>query len=160
MSDLPVLEVVDYSEKCVAVFAKSGSLATYRNILESNEGKWNFSLSYGDKRSPGCIWHKSQSAKVKKIVTEINEGKFKPSELSLVSFKQEDFVDRKSYLKLVTRMEAMEQDLALIKKYYISEMEPAKAAQSNQTDGEEEDSVEEKSAPHPRLIRSSKTKAK
>lgn len=62
------LEIVDYSEKAIAVF---GDTKAIKEQLKELGGRFNRSLNYNGEKSAGWIFSKKQANKVKELITPI-----------------------------------------------------------------------------------------
>jgi hypothetical protein len=119
-----IVNLINYSEKAIAIF---GNTKDYKEAILAIGGKFNPSLKYEEDRSPGWIFSKTNRAKVEKLVNDINNGKCKPvaskeaENVPAVSKKSSsvplNFVDKKAFLALTSRLEQLEQELSQIKKH-------------------------------------------
>jgi hypothetical protein len=174
MSTANILEIVDYSEKAIAVFGYGGSSNTknYTTVLTEAGAKANPSLKYSDdKRCFGWIFSKNAIIKVQKLVDDINSGKIPPntsenkkSESSsgtqyLNKQNNNQYVDIKAFMACMSRVEQLEQELALLKKHigFETEKVAVKKITKQETvinyDDEEEEDDE---IPPPRLLSTKK----
>ncbi len=126
MSRAAQVELVDYSEKALAIF---GNTKAYRDAITAIGGKFNPSLKKGDDRDAGWVFPKAKKAVVEKLVNDINAGKVSQSaqvesddsKAGASKYSQRTptlsaGVDQRAFLALVSRVEQLEQELALTKK--------------------------------------------
>lgn len=150
-----MLEIKDYSDKAIAVFGES---KPYKESLMGIGGKFNNSLKYdNDNRRPGYIFPKTKRSVVEKLLDDIKRGDVKKLETTpqyikastshtTTSLSSSEFVERKSFLALLTRLEVLEQKVAMLEGPKQSSVSQTKqpTAQVEFDDCEEEDDEEEK----------------
>lgn len=96
------LEVVDYSEKAVAVF---GDTKAIKEQLKELCGRFNPSLNYNGEKRAGWIFSKKQADKVKELIkptkipsiVEVGQKEFAIKEGDLIAFKTNSFQDSEVY---------------------------------------------------------------
>lgn len=96
------LEVVDYSEKAVAVF---GDTKAIKEQLKELCGRFNPSLNYDGEKRAGWIFSKKQADKVKELIkpteisgiVEVGQKEFAIKEGDLIAFKTNSFQDSEVY---------------------------------------------------------------
>ena len=109
------VEIVQYSEKAIAVF---GDTKPYINELKELGGKFNPALTHENEKKAGWIYPKKALEKLQELVTKINAGVVKPSEVSKASSHSSsekiNSVDIKVFMALVSRVERLEQEIKLL----------------------------------------------
>ena len=106
------VEIVQYSEKAIAVF---GDTKPYINELKELGGKFNPALTHENEKKAGWIYPKKVSEKLQELVTKINSGLVKASEVVKNSFSEKsNSVDIKVFMALVSRVERLEQEIKLL----------------------------------------------
>lgn len=178
MSSSNIVEIVDYSERAIALFDTQGKGRTelYKTDIDEAGGKFNPVLKYGDDRAPGWIFPKTRRETAQKLADGINSGKIKPSTNSSSSHssaatktyqnsgsaRSTTTVDQRAFLALVSRVEALEQELALMKRQKGLPSAPISSSSNSSNNGnnevqiedyEDEHDEEEMQAPQPRLMR-------
>ncbi len=113
------LEIVDYSERAIAVF---GDTKLYRESLTELKGKFNPFLKRGNDKTPGWIFPKTQKGAVESLLIGIRNGSVKatdPSSSSSTFNRSEGTKDskgldvsKKDFMALMSRVESLEQDVA------------------------------------------------
>lgn len=121
----------DYTPKSIAIF---GNTKPYSEIIKEKGGKFNPSLNYGTEdepdRKPGWIFPSSKRSIVEQLVNDINNGSIKSNNSSSNSNTkssssssnnstsksnyQHDYVERKAFMVLISRIEKLEQEVALL----------------------------------------------
>lgn len=125
MSSSTTIELLDYSEKAIAVF---GDTKAYKDAFIDIRGKFNPSLKYGDdERQAGWIFPKTQRSKVEEVISGIASGKIRPGTGESSSAKKYErketssssdsgpVIDKRTFMALVTRVESLEQELRLLR---------------------------------------------
>ena len=140
-----IVEVVNYTDRAIALFAVGSSDGTkyYKKTLLDADGKFNPSLKNGESRVPGWIFPKSKKEFVDRLAMDINSGIIKPDN-SLSSSSSSSPINHQAFLALVSRVEALEQELRLMKNQLSL---PASVSNITFDDEEEEDK------PGPRLLK-------
>lgn len=96
------LEMVDYSEKAIAVF---GDTKAIKEQLRELGGRFNPSLNYDGEKRAGWIFSKKQADKVKELIkpteisgiVEVGQKEFAIKEGDLIAFKTNSFQDSEVY---------------------------------------------------------------
>lgn len=96
------LEMVDYSEKAIAVF---GDTKAIKEQLKELGGRFNPSLNYNGEKRAGWIFSKKQADKVKELIkptkipgiVEVGQKEFAIKEGDLIAFKTNSFQDSEVY---------------------------------------------------------------
>lgn len=96
------LEMVDYSEKAIAVF---GDTKAIKEQLKELCGRFNPSLNYNGEKRAGWIFSKKQADKVKELIkptkipsiVEVGQKEFAIKEGDLIAFKTNSFQDSEVY---------------------------------------------------------------
>lgn len=96
------LEIVDYSEKAIAVF---GDTKAVKDQLKELGGRFNPSLNYDGEKRAGWIFSKKQADKVKELIkpteisgiVEVGQKEFAIKEGDLIAFKTNSFQDSEVY---------------------------------------------------------------
>lgn len=96
------LEIVDYSEKAIAVF---GDTKAIKEQLKELGGRFNPSLNYNGEKRAGWIFSKKQADKVKELIkptkipgiVEVGQKEFAIKEGDLIAFKTNSFQDSEVY---------------------------------------------------------------
>jgi len=146
MSSEPIVQVVEYSDKSIAVF---GQTAQYKSHLMDIGGKFNPNLTHDGQKCPGWIFPKKAQASVENLVARICKGQV----TAIVSSSPSQFtsgVDRKDFMALLSRVEYLEQKIGLLEGRIGL---PSDKSYDAKTATEEEDSIEDESAPRPRLLK-------
>lgn len=157
------LEIVDYSERAVVLF---GNTKPFKSNLEAIGAKFNPSLKYSEEeRKPGWVFVKSKLKTLEQLVNDINQGKINAStetekpkyvkQTSETNNTTQTTIDKKAFMNLVARVEQLEQELAMIKKYNIkssSSVPSPASAEINFYEEDEEEEEEELPRNRPRLI--------
>jgi hypothetical protein len=114
------ISIVNYSEKAIAVF---GNTKDIKDHLSALGGKFNPSLKQNDERVPGWVFPNSKKEEVRKIITSFSQGTLgePPKKVekasSSSSGQSETFtISKEMFLSLVSRIEALEAELAISKK--------------------------------------------
>jgi len=106
------VEIVQYSEKAISVF---GDTKPYINELKEIGGKFNPALTHENEKKAGWIYPKKVLEKLQELVTKINAGVVKPSEVSKTNSTEKiSLVDIKVFMALVSRVERLEQEIKLL----------------------------------------------
>jgi hypothetical protein len=128
-----IVTLEDYSMKAVAIFGKIGP---YKAAFDAKRGMYNPALNHNGARAEGWIFPKARRAEAERLVKDINDGTIKPgdegssirgavsqfsqpsqsSASSAGSAPSGNFVEKKAHMALVSRVEQLEPELALIKK--------------------------------------------
>lgn len=136
------LVIVDYTEKAIAVF---GETKFYKNKITEIGGKFNPSLTWDNEKKPGWIFSKSKRSIVQELINDINQGKiekeptlsYKENKDKKVSEEKKSvenqdikttfnihrmkdelngiFVSKKDFMNLVSKIERLEQEVAILK---------------------------------------------
>lgn len=161
---MSTLELIDYSERAIAVF---GDTKLYLESFHALGGKYNPSLKYKeDARSPGWVFPKTKRDAVEAVLNDISTGKIKKApvtEKKTSSYKgptsshgDKDTVDRKAFLALASRVEKLEQDLAMLMANGNAKKTAVKTAPANIPDivfeGDDEGDDDEEPEVKPRLL--------
>jgi hypothetical protein len=101
---MPSLEIVDYTEKSVAVF---GDTKSFKEELLKLGGKFNGSLTRNGEKVAGWIFSKANKEKLNNLNTSILKGEVKAVEYT----ETPRYVEYKMFLELVTRVERLEAQL-------------------------------------------------
>lgn len=96
------LEMVDYSEKAIAVF---GDTKAIKEQLKELGGRFNPSLNYNGEKRAGWIFSKKKADKVKELIkptkipsiVEVGQKEFAIKEGDLIAFKTNSFQDSEVY---------------------------------------------------------------
>lgn len=96
------LEMVDYSEKAIAVF---GDTKAIKEQLKELGGRFNPALNYNGEKRAGWIFSKKQADKVKELIkptkipsiVEVGQKEFAIKEGDLIAFKTNSFQDSEVY---------------------------------------------------------------
>ena len=96
------LEIVDYSEKAIAVF---GDTKAIKEQLKELGGRFNPALNYNGEKRAGWIFSKKQADKVKELIkpteisgiVEVGQKEFAIKEGDLIAFKTNSFQDSEVY---------------------------------------------------------------
>lgn len=96
------LEIVDYSEKAIAVF---GDTKAIKDQLKDLGGRFNPALNYDGEKRAGWIFSKKQADKVKELIkptkipgiVEVGQKEFAIKEGDLIAFKTNSFQDSEVY---------------------------------------------------------------
>lgn len=96
------LEMVDYSEKAIAVF---GDTKAIKDQLKEFGGRFNPSLNYNGEKRAGWIFSKKQADKVKELIkptkipgiVAVGQKEFAIKEGDLIAFKSNSFQDSEVY---------------------------------------------------------------
>lgn len=96
------LEIVDYSEKAIAVF---GDTKAIKEQLKELGGRFNPSLNYNGEKRAGWIFSKKQADKVKELIVpalpEAGQKEVAIKEGDLITFKADSFQDSEVYRGIV-----------------------------------------------------------
>ncbi len=102
------IEIVDYSEKAIAVF---GDTKTVKDQLKSLGGRFNPSLNYNGEKRAGWIFSKKQADKVKELIVpalpEAGQKEVAIKEGDLITFKADSFQDSEVYRGIVEYKEQL-----------------------------------------------------
>lgn len=106
------IEVVDYSEKAIAVF---GDTKAIKDQLKELGGRFNPSLNYYGGKRAGWIFSKKQADKVKELITltelpeiaEVGQKEVTIKEGDLITFKTNSFQDSEVYRGIVEYKEQL-----------------------------------------------------
>lgn len=106
------LEVVDYSEKAIAVF---GDTKAIKEQLKELGGRFNPSLNYNGEKRAGWIFSKKQADKVKELIAptelpalpEAGQKEVTIKEGDLITFKANSFQDSEVYRGIVEYKEQL-----------------------------------------------------
>lgn len=120
----------DYTPKSIAIF---GNTKPFSEIIKEKGGKFNPSLNYGTEdepdRKPGWIFPSSKRSIVEQLVNDINDGTIKANNLAGTNSNtktssslsnnsksnvQHDYIERKAFMALISRIEKLEQEVALL----------------------------------------------
>lgn len=159
MSSASGVFLVDYSDKAIAIF---GDTQSYKNMIAEKGGKFNMSLTYEGTKRPGWIFPKKLKPTIEEFVNDINTGKINIVSVSSsvaneVSKNPNDsimlIVDslKRTILELSTRLERVEQELALSKTTIRSKL-PVDKPQLKSEVAEEYNSDEEVDVKPKRLL--------
>lgn len=155
------LNIVDYSEKAIAVF---GDSTPYKVHLLNLNGKFNPSLRQNDQRQAGWIFPKTKKGEVEKIINQINNGTITSSEQPTEhkeykvskNTTEKEYVSKQDFMNLVSKVERLEQEYSnLLKSIGKNPSKQTKSSnQSSRSDEEpeEEEESEEEEKPK-RLLR-------
>jgi hypothetical protein len=144
------LNIVDYSEKAIAVF---GDSTPYKIHLLNLNGKFNPSLRQNDQRQAGWIFPKTKKSEVEKIINQINNGTITASEQptehkEYKEYKvsknttEKEYVSKQDFMNLVSKVERLEQEYNNLLKS-IGKNPSKHTKSSNQSSGSEEEQEEE-----------------
>jgi len=159
MSRLNQIEIVDYSEKAIALF---GETKNYREAITAAGGKFNPSLKYQEERRGGWIFPKVRRDAIEKLVNDINSGKCAvsaPVEESKQKYSRPvgstsvTNIDNRAFLALVSRVEQLEQELDQVKRSLnlpnkVSVAKPS-STMNFQEEDEDEPPEDDEDAPRP-----------
>lgn len=106
------LEIVDYSEKAIAVF---GDTKAIKEQLKELGGRFNPSLNYNGEKRAGWIFSKKQADKVKELIAptelpalpEAGQKEVTIKEGDLIAFKTNSFQDSEVYRGIVEYKEQL-----------------------------------------------------
>jgi hypothetical protein len=102
------LEIVDYSEKAIAVF---GDTKAIKEQLKELGGRFNPSLNYNGEKRAGWIFSKKQADKVKELIVpalpEAGQKEVAIKEGDLITFKADSFQDSEVYRGIVEYKEQL-----------------------------------------------------
>lgn len=106
------LEIVDYSEKAIAVF---GDTKAIKEQLKELGGRFNPSLNYNGEKRAGWIFSKKQADKVKELIAptelpalpEAGQKEVTIKEGDLITFKANSFQDSEVYRGIVEYKEQL-----------------------------------------------------
>lgn len=159
MSSSNTVFIVDYSERAIAVF---GNIQPYESLFLEKGGKFNMSLTYEGAKRPGWVFSKKVRAVIEELINGIKCGSIKPENKqqskSQPSFSSgtgnSDSVDtlRKMIDILSTRLERVEQELALTKSGSKPLAARGAAATVSYPNEEEDEEEEDNGENHKRLI--------
>jgi hypothetical protein len=124
-------EIVDYSEKSIAVF---GDINKYESHFTELKGMFNANLKYKGESKPGFIFTKFKRPQVQDLVRKLKmlesnvnhddeKGEVSSSSTtSRIVQKSEDNVilSREQFMNLVSTLNRLEQDVAFLKKQVLS----------------------------------------
>lgn len=122
MSASNIVELIEYSERSVAVF---GQTQPYKSHFMDIGGKFNPALTKQGQKQPGWIFSKKQQAAVTDLVNKICKGQVSPSpsqpssSTSTASSGSAAYVDRRDFMALLSRVEYLEQSIGLIEKHLL-----------------------------------------
>jgi len=162
MSASNIVELIEYSERSVAVF---GQTQPYKSHFMDIGGKFNPALTKQGQKQPGWIFSKKQQAVVADLVNKICKGQVSPSlaqsspSVSTMSSVTAAYVDRRDFMALLSRVEYLEQSIGLIEKHLLGTSHSVKSpfeAGPVAIDIEEERD-EEDSQPRTRLLKKKNT---
>jgi len=122
-------EIVDYSEKSIAVF---GDITKYESHFNELKGMFNANLKYKGESKPGFIFTKFKRPQVQDLVrklkvidstssVEIDDEKGEKTERK--SFAKSDdnvILSREQFMNLVSTLNRLEQDVAYLKKQVLT----------------------------------------
>jgi hypothetical protein len=115
-----IVELVEYSEKSVAVF---GHTQPYRTHFTDIGGKFNPALTKQGQKCPGWIFSKKQQTTVQDLVNKICKGQIQPSPAPTTSQSTpsgtNSYVDRRDFMALLSRVEHLEQSIGLVEKHLL-----------------------------------------
>ena len=146
------LNIVDYSEKAIAVF---GDSTPYKINLLNLNGKFNPSLRQNDQRQAGWIFPKTKKSEVEKLINQINNGTLTASEQPIEhkeyreqktskNITEKEYVSKEDFMNLVSKVERLEQEYNnLLKSMGKNPPKQTKKENSNQSSGSEEEPEEE-----------------
>ena len=106
-SNKQIVDIVKYSDKCIAVF---GETKEYKTNFSTNGGKFNANLTNpktGNKEA-GWIFTLDKLSLLQDIASKINTKEIKP--IPVQTPTKDDFVDKKTFMNLVSRVEQLEQE--------------------------------------------------
>lgn len=102
------LEIVDYSEKAIAVFGETKAI---KDELKALGGKFNPALKYNGEKRSGWIFSKKQADKVKELIVpalpEAGQKEVAIKEGDLITFKADSFQDSEVYRGIVEYKEQL-----------------------------------------------------
>lgn len=102
------LEIVDYSEKAIALF---GDTKAIKEQLKELGGHFNPSLNYNGEKRAGWIFSKKQADKVKELIVpalpEAGQKEVAIKEGDLITFKADSFQDSEVYRGIVEYKEQL-----------------------------------------------------
>lgn len=156
MSASNIVELVEYSERSVAVF---GQTQPYKSHFMDIGGKFNPALTKQGQKQPGWIFSKKQQAVVADLVNKICKGQVSPSPSQLSSSTASSgsaaYVDRRDFMALLSRVEYLEQSIGLIEKHLLGTTHSLKtlAEAPPVVIDIEEDEREDDSQPRTRLLK-------
>lgn len=153
------LQLIDYSERAVAVFGSDTK--TYKDNLIGAGGKFNPSLKFSEtERKAGWIFPKSKKAILEKLLGDINSGSVeKPAEKpAKKEYKHDTGNDdlHKIIAQLASRVERLEQELTNLKDSSSSSSAAAKPAATitfAEDSGDEPETDEEPQVNMKRLLK-------
>jgi len=152
------LNIVDYSEKAIAVF---GDSTQYKVHLLNLNGKFNPSLRQNDQRQAGWIFPKTKKSEVEKLINQINNGSItaleQPTEHKEYKVSknttEKEYVSKQDFMNLVSKVEKLEQEYNnLLKSIGKTPPKQTKKESSSEEEPEEDEESEEEEKPK-RLLR-------
>jgi len=152
------LNIVDYSEKAIAVF---GDSTQYKVHLLNLNGKFNPSLRQNDQRQAGWIFPKTKKSEVEKLINQINNGTITASEQPTEhkeykvskNTTEKEYVSKQDFMNLVSKVEKLEQEYNnLLKSIGKTPPKQTKKESSSEEEPEEDEESEEEEKPK-RLLR-------
>lgn len=147
------LEIREYSEKAFAVF---GDTKTYSKEF-TNHGTFNLRLKYinsqgNEERKPGWIFSKFKKAVIEKLIKDIKEGKVSKSTEQSAPSSLTDIDLRKIVANLSSRIERLEQEMALLSPINRGLLSDPTGDVANKKDDESDDE-DEPITERPRLLK-------
>jgi hypothetical protein len=153
------LNIVDYSEKAIAVF---GDSTQYKVHLLNLNGKYNPSLRQNDQRQAGWIFPKTKKSEVEKLINQINNGTITASDQPTEhkeykekvdkKYTEKEYVSKQDFMNLVSKVERLEQEYNNLLK--IMGKNPSKQTKKESSSEEEPEEDEESEEEKPkRLLR-------
>lgn len=143
------LYIVDYSERAIALF---GETSQYKDNISAIGGKFNASLKNNDQKLAGWIFPKSKKSEVEKLLNSIKEGTLTRTEMKEPYIKKnisEEYVSRKDFMTLLSKVERLEQENDRILKLLNIKVQ----SNNKQEEYDEEDEDEEEEEKPKRLLR-------
>ncbi len=122
-------EIVDYSEKSIAVF---GDITKYESHFTDLKGMFNANLKYKGESKPGFIFTKFKRPQVQDLVRklkvldstsgiEMEDEKGEKTERKIFAKSDDNVIlSREQFMNLVSTLNRLEQDVAYLKKQVLS----------------------------------------
>lgn len=122
-------EIVDYSEKSIAVF---GDITKYESHFTELKGMFNANLKYKGESKPGFIFTKFKRPQVQDLVrklkvldstsgVEMDDEKGEKMERKTFAKSDDNVIlSREQFMNLVSTLNRLEQDVAYLKKQVLS----------------------------------------